>query len=114
MTDGQQTVQEEGVISSDILSAAVQPLKEKNVRVISLGIGSNTNLFDLLTIASSDNDVFLAENFETLKGLVSDLAQNKCPGRDLLPRFLLCEPQWPKIINFERNIFGSSWTIFGG
>ena len=85
MTDGKQTVdddhRERGVLSSDILFKAVQPLKDKKVRVIALGIGSNTNIFDLLTIASTSNDVFLAENFEQLKGLVADLAQNKCPGK---------------------------------
>lgn len=81
MTDGKQTVAEEGKLSSDILNAAVQPLKDKKVRLISLGIGKGANLFDLLTIASTDNDVYLAENFAQLKGLVTDLTANKCPGR---------------------------------
>jgi len=81
MTDGKQTVTEEGKLSSDILNAAVQPLKDKKVRMISLGIGKGANLFDLLTIASTDNDVYLAENFAQLKGLVTDLTENKCPGR---------------------------------
>lgn len=80
MTDGKQTVdEEEGVLSADILYNAVQPLKDKNVKVLSLGIGKNTNLFDLWTLASSGSDVFLAENFEQLKDLVTDLTQNKCP-----------------------------------
>ena len=81
MTDGKQTVNEEGVLSADILYNAVQPLKDKNVKVLSLGIGKNTNLFDLWTLASSGSDVFLAENFEQLKDLVTDLTQNKCPGK---------------------------------
>ena len=81
MTDGKQTVRNDTILSSDILSAAVQPLKDKNVKVISLGIGKNTNLFDLMTIASSSDDVYLAENFAVLKGLVANLTQNKCPGR---------------------------------
>lgn len=80
MTDGKQTV-DDGVLSADILYNAVQPLKDKNVKVLSLGIGKNTNLFDLLTLASTGNDVFLAENFEQLKDLVTDLTQNKCPGK---------------------------------
>ncbi|XP_074624580.1 SCO-spondin-like isoform X4 [Acropora palmata] len=79
MTDGKQTVRNDSILSSDILSAAVQPLKDKNVKVISLGIGKNTNLFDLMTIASSSDDVYLAENFAVLKGLVANLTQNKCP-----------------------------------
>ena len=82
MTDGKQTVdEEEEVLSADILYNAVQPLKDKNVKVLSLGIGKNTNLFDLWTLASSGSDVFLAENFEQLKDLVTDLTQNKCPGK---------------------------------
>ena len=81
MTDGKQTVRNDTILSSDILSAAVQPLKDKNVKVISLGIGKNTNLFDLMTIASSSDDVYLAENVAFLKGLVANLTQNKCPGR---------------------------------
>lgn len=80
MTDGQQTVNEEGVLSSDILHKAVQPLKDKGIRVISLGIGSGTTLFDLLTLASTDEDVYLAENFQVLKELVKELTARKCPG----------------------------------
>lgn len=82
MTDGKQTVNDKGTLTSDILYAAVQPLKDKKIRVISLGIGSNTNLLDLLTLASTDADVYLAENFEMLKGLVTDLTERKCPGRE--------------------------------
>ena len=89
MTDGQQTIQNSSDLSSDVLSAAVQPLKDKNVHVISLGIGSNTNLFDLLTMASSDNDVYLAENFDVLKELAANLTQNKCPGTKTF--HLLCQ-----------------------
>ena len=80
MTDGGQTVPE-GVLSLDILYNAVQPLKDKNVKVLSLGIGKGANLLELLTLASTSNDVFLAENFDQLKGLVTDLTQNKCPGK---------------------------------
>ena len=81
MTDGIQTVTEEGKLSSNILNAAVQPLKDKKVRMISLGIGKAANLFDLVTIASSNNDVYLAENLAQLKGLVTRLTKNTCPGR---------------------------------
>ncbi|XP_067022326.1 uncharacterized protein [Acropora muricata] len=79
MTDGKQTVRNHSILSSDILSAAVQPLKDRNIKVITLGIGKNTNLFDLMTIASSSDDVYLAENVAFLKGLVANLTQNKCP-----------------------------------
>ena len=89
MTDGKQTIKNSNKSSYDILSAAVKPLKDKNVKVISLGIGNNTNLFDLMTIASSSNDVYLAKNFTVLKGLVANLTQNKCPGR-LITYFKIC------------------------
>ena len=81
MTDGKQTLDDETALTSDVLLAAVQPLKDKGVRVISLGIGPRTNLLDLLTLASTDNDVYLAADFLELKGLVTELTVNKCPGR---------------------------------
>ena len=87
MTDGKQTTAE-GVLASDILLAAVQPLKDKGVRVISLGIGAATGILDLLTLASTDNDVYLAENFVVLKGLVKELTEKKCPGKVLHSFFL--------------------------
>lgn len=81
MTDGKQTLDDESALTTDILLAAVQPLKDKGIRVISLGIGSGTLLLDLLTLASTDNDVYLAADFLELKGLVKDLSASKCPGR---------------------------------
>ena len=89
MTDGKQTIRNDSILSSDILRAAAQPLKEKNVKVISLGIGKTTNLFDLVTIASSKDDVYFAEDFAVLNRLVEPLTQNKCPGR-LVTYFQIC------------------------
>lgn len=80
MTDGKQTLDDENALTTDILFAAVQPLKDKGIRVISLGIGPNTNLLDLLTLASTDNDVYLAQDFLELKDLVTELTERKCPG----------------------------------
>ena len=79
MTDGRQTV-EEGFLSSDILHDSVQPLKDKGIRVISLGIGKGTLLFDLLTLASTDEDVYSAADFKELKNLVTELTERNCPG----------------------------------
>lgn len=79
MTDGRQTVGE-GFLSSDILHDAVQPLKDKGIRVISLGIGTGTLLFDLLTLASTDEDVYSAADFKELKNLVTELTERNCPG----------------------------------
>lgn len=82
MTDGKQTLKDEDSdLAIDILSAAVQPLKKKGIRVISLGIGPNTQLLDLLTLASTDNDVYLAQDFTELRNLVTELTERKCPGK---------------------------------
>lgn len=82
MTDGKQSLEKGDTrLTTDILLEAVQPLKEKGIRVISLGIGSNTQLLDLLTLASSDNDVYLAKDFKELKTLVTDLTERNCPGK---------------------------------
>ena len=82
MTDGKQTIDDKSSdLATDILFAAVQPLKEKGVRVISLGIGPNAQLLDLLTLASTDNDVYLAQDFTELRNLVTDLTERKCPGK---------------------------------
>ena len=80
MTDGKQTLDDENSLTTDILGKAVQPLKEKGIRVISLGIGPNTLLLDLLTLASTDNDVYLAQDFTELRTIVTDLTERKCPG----------------------------------
>lgn len=82
MTDGKQTLNDENSdLATDILFEAVQPLKEKGIRVISLGIGTNTQLLDLLTLASTDNDVYLAQDFTELRNLVTELTERKCPGK---------------------------------
>lgn len=82
MTDGKQTLNDENSdFATDILFEAVQPLKEKGIRVISLGIGTNTQLLDLLTLASTDNDVYLAQDFTELRNLVTELTERKCPGK---------------------------------
>lgn len=82
MTDGKQSLKKGDTrLTTDILFEAVQPLKEKGIRVISLGIGGKTQLLDLLTLASSDRDVYLAEDFNELKTLVTDLTERNCPGK---------------------------------
>ncbi|PFX32412.1 Hemicentin-1 [Stylophora pistillata] len=79
MTDGKQTVEKDGVLSSDILRDAVQPLKDKGIRVISLGVGKGIGLFDLVTLASTDLDVYTATDFEELETLVTELTKGNCP-----------------------------------
>lgn len=79
MTDGKQTVEKDGVLTSDILRDAVQPLKDKGIRVISLGVGKGIELFDLVTLASTDLDVYTATDFEELETLVTELTKGNCP-----------------------------------
>lgn len=82
MTDGIQTVVDEGTDAYDILYAAVQPLKHKKVRVITLGIGFKADLKELQALASTREDMYMVENFEILKELATELAERKCPGRE--------------------------------
>ena len=86
MTDGKQTVEKDGVLPSDILRDAVQPLKDKGIRVISLGVGKGIELFDLVTLASTDLDVYTATDFEELETLVTELTKGNCPGIALLSK----------------------------
>ena len=90
MTDGVQTIPEGDTRSSgDILSEAVTPIKEKGIEVMSIGIGRGIVLMDLVTLATDDTGVFLAENFEALDEIVTDVREGKCPGEiGLVPRLL--------------------------
>ncbi|XP_022779248.1 matrilin-3-like [Stylophora pistillata] len=81
MTDGAQTVPGDGLkSSSEILDAAVQPVKDKGVEVMSIGIGKGIDLVDLVTLASDDTGVFLAETFAALNEIATDIRKGKCPG----------------------------------
>ena len=46
-------------------------------------------------MASSDNDVYLAENFDVFKEVAANLTQNKCPGTKTF--HLLCQLNYPII-----------------
>lgn len=49
-------------LASDVLYKAVQPLKDKNViMILSLTIGRNADLFNVLTLAFSQRCVFRGE-----------------------------------------------------
>lgn len=81
MTDGVQTVPKNDTRTpGDILLEAVTPIKDKGVEVMSIGIGKSIVLVDLLTLASDDTGVFLAETFEALDEIVTDVREGKCPG----------------------------------
>jgi len=81
MTDGVQTVPAgDPRTTGEILSAAVAPIKAKGVEVISIGIGKNIVIVDLVAIATDDKSVFRAESFEALDEIVTDVREGKCPG----------------------------------
>ena len=81
MTDGVQTIPEGDTrTSGDILSTAVAPIKAKGIEVMSIGIGKSIVLMDLVSLATDDRGVFLAETFEALDEIVTDIREGKCPG----------------------------------
>ena len=81
MTDGEQTRDPEATKSvNDILAEAVQPLKDKGVRVITLGIGKRVNKESLQTLATGDF-VFYSSSFNELRKMVKQLKQGTCPSK---------------------------------
>lgn len=78
MTDGAQTEETNAKKSVDeILAEASQPLKDKKVHIISLGIGKRVNKLSLKTIATGDS-VYYAESFNALRQLVKQLRKGSC------------------------------------
>lgn len=78
MTDGVQTVEKNsGKSDTEILTEASKPLKEKGVRIISLGIGKRVNRKSLEAI-SSGRDVYSSRTFSELKTLVKKLKKGTC------------------------------------
>ena len=62
LTDGAQTV-EDGAIAP---SKAVEPFHEANIKVLVIGIGSGVKKDELRSVVKSDNDLYLAEDFDKL------------------------------------------------
>lgn len=60
---------------------ASRGLKDKNVKVYSLGIGPNVDLAQLEEVASSADNIFTAPNFDELIPVADTIVQNTCPGR---------------------------------
>lgn len=78
MTDGEQTVDTNAQRTvKEILEEAAQPLKDKGVNIISLGIGKNVNRKSLEAI-STGNNIFMATSFNDLQKLVRDLRKGTC------------------------------------
>lgn len=82
ITDGEQTKKDNSKLSVDqILAQAAQPLKDKGVRVIALGIGTKVNMENLETIASDKRLVFKASSFYSLLQIVTSLKKGTCLGK---------------------------------
>ncbi|XP_078378137.1 uncharacterized protein LOC144661308 isoform X1 [Oculina patagonica] len=80
MTDGSQTVPRGDPRSTtEVLDSAVTPIKDKGITVMSIGIGKSVILVDLVTLATDDTVVFLAESFEALDEIATDVKEGKCP-----------------------------------
>lgn len=78
VTDGEQTKGDKSVESvNEMLANAAKPLKDKGVKIISLGIGKKVNKENLEAISSGDF-VFRASSFNSLRRMVSDLRKGTC------------------------------------
>ena len=86
ITDGEQTT-DRGPFTE--LSVAARGLKNKNVKVYSLGIGTKVDSKQLNEIASSPDNVFEAANFSDLSPAAKAIVQSFCPGRFCVKRWLL-------------------------
>ena len=85
ITDGQQTTDRGPFVP---LSEASRGLKDKNVELFALGIGSGVDQGQLREVASSSNNVFTAKGFEGLKPVAKTIVQSACPGMwDIIVEF---------------------------
>ena len=80
LTDGRQT-RAPDVTDAEGLHTASRPLKESGVQVYSLGIGQDIDIGELLDIASDDESVFSAKDFDDLQTIVAGITQQTCKGR---------------------------------
>ena len=76
LTDGEQTPAS-GAMPLDRAAAL---LKTAGVRLIVIGVGKNVKEEELKTIASSDEDVIITDNFDTLLAEVQPLVRTACEG----------------------------------
>ena len=79
MTDGEQTRDVKTKVSvNELLAEASQPLKDKEIHIISLGIGRRVNTESLEAIAESKDSVFTASSFDALRTMVRKLKKGTC------------------------------------
>lgn len=76
LTDGEQTPSN-GAVSLD---RAARRIKNEGVRIVAIGVGENVKKEELNSIASSDQDVILADTFDSLLEEVEPLTISVCRG----------------------------------
>ena len=74
LTDGAQTVSPDMVN----LNVAVAPLRSAGVKVIAVGIGSSVSYSELVTLAHTNQDVFLVQSFDQLMTAVELVKEKIC------------------------------------
>lgn len=64
----------------DDLTVYTREMQEKGIKTLAIGVGSDTNEDELITIASgSKENVFRIEEFEELKLVIQELITALCP-----------------------------------
>lgn len=74
LTDGAQTITPDMVS----LNVAVTPLRRAGVKVIAVGIGNSVSYSELLTLADTNQDVFLVQSFDQLMTAVELIKEKIC------------------------------------
>jgi len=76
LTDGEQTQTTREIR----LDREAGLLKRVGVRLIAIGVGQRVNKEELKMIASSDEDVIITKDFDSLLGEVEPLTRSACEG----------------------------------
>ena len=80
LTDGTQTPEPSPNEAEENLISAARLLHDKGIEVLAFGIGINVNPFQLLNIASDENNLYVAEVFDEILDVVGDLTTRECLG----------------------------------
>lgn len=80
LTDGTQTPEPSPDESEENLFIAAQNLQDKDIDVLVLAIGKDVNPYQLLNIASEENNLYVAKVFDELLEMVEELSKRECLG----------------------------------
>ena len=80
LTDGTQTPEPSQDEAEDNLLAAAQNLQNRDIDVLALGIGRGVDPFQLLNIASNENNMYVAKAFDEILNVVGQLTKRECLG----------------------------------